>query len=316
MTVTIHWNILSLPAWESLLARIPRSNLLQSYDYARAAAPYYKQKPRWGVIEIQGKQAGLLQVFEAGILGNLIHAVILDRGPLWLPGFGGMMHTKAVFDTLNKTFPQRFGRRRRFLPEIEDGPTARKLIEQTGLKAIQGQTGYTTLWLDLTKDEESLRAGLEQKWRNRLNKAEREGAVLEWDETGVILPWVKGIYAADKAARGYAGIPPALLHSYGKILAIQNNLLIGRAVYNGTPEAFVVLVSHGRSATYLAGWSSDVGREKGAHNMLLWYGALALKAKGMKELDLGGINEESAQGIKDFKQGLGGQIVSYLGPYA
>jgi hypothetical protein len=316
MNTQIRWNALSPLEWEGLFSQIPRSNLLQSYAYARAASPYYRQKPRWGVIEIQGKPAGLLQVFEAGILGNLIHAVMIDRGPLWLPGYGGMVHQKQVFDILNITFRPRFGRRRRFLPEIEDGAAARKLIEQTGLKPVVGQTGYTTFWLDLTKDEESLRAGLEQKWRNRLNKAEQEGAMLEWDETGAAIPWVKAIYATDKAARGYAGIPPDLFERYAPLLALEKNLLIGRAVYNGAPEAFVVLVSHGRSATYLMGWSSDIGREKGAHNLLLWQGALSLKTKGIKELDLGGINDDAAKGIKDFKQGLGGQKISYLGPYA
>lgn len=47
-----------------------------------------------GLIEIDGKEAGLVQMFEAGILWNAIHGIIIDRGPLWFEGFGNAMHIK------------------------------------------------------------------------------------------------------------------------------------------------------------------------------------------------------------------------------
>lgn len=313
MICAIKWNTQSIEGWEERFARIPRSNILQSYTYAIAACPLQKQKARWGLIEIDGAEAGIVQIFEAGVLWNRIHAVIIDRGPLWFEGFGNAMQVKCFFDELNRQFPQRWGRKRRILPETEDGPTAAKMISQTGLQ-LSGK-GYETIWLDLTHDAETLRGNMKSNWRNKLSKAERADFHVEWDRTGTHLNWLTGIYAADKEARGYAGPSPELLRRYGPLLAARGDLLIGRALIDKNPVAFVLLAAHGRSATYLAGWSSEEGREVAAHHLLLWQGALMLKEKGIKELDLGGINDDSAEGIKTFKEGFGGRAVRYVGHY-
>lgn len=313
MICAIKWNTLSIEAWEQKFSRVPRSNILQSYTYALAACPLEKQRARWGLIDIDGRPAGLVQMFEAGILWNMLHAVIIDRGPLWFDGFGNAMHVKCFFDELNRQFPARTGRRRRILPETEDGPTAQKMIAQTGLHFVS--KGYETIWLELEPPAESLRADMKANWRNKLSKAERADIAVEWDAAGAHVDWLVGIYAGDKAARGYAGPSPTLLRRYAPLLAARGDLLVGRALQNNMPIAFVLFARHGRSATYLCGWSSPEGRETAAHHRLLWEGALVLKQQGIKELDLGGSNDESAQGIKTFKEGFGGRVVRYVGHY-
>jgi Acetyltransferase (GNAT) domain len=311
MTIAIDWNTLSIDEWETYFSQIPFSNFLQSYDYARAAAPILKQKPRWGLIRIKGQPAGIVQMFEAGILWNALHAVMIDRGPLWFPGFGGALHIKLFFDEINRQFPQRFGRRRRFLPEIEDGLTAQKLIVQTGLQA-SGNTGYETIWVDLQPEEEELRSNLKSNWRNKLNKAEKADLSVGKSDD---IDWASGIYAADKTAREYKGISPEMLRIYATFLSPKNDLLLLRATKDGNPVAFTMTVRHGRSATYLVGWSSEQGREHAAHHLLLWQSMLYWKQQGVKEFDLGGINDEGAAGVKTFKEGLGGRSVRYLGQY-
>jgi hypothetical protein len=312
MNVLIKWNTLSTEDWEKRFSQLPRSNILQSYTYARAACPLLKQKAKWGLIFVDDREAGLVQIFEAGILWNAFHALIVDRGPLWFEGFGGPMHIKLFYGELNRQFPQRFGRRRRVLPETEDGLAAQKMIAGTGLVPAN-DAGYQTIWLDLTKDEETLRAGLKQKWRNSLNKAERMATGIEWDLDAKTLSEILTVYATDKEARGYGGPTPALLRAYAPLIAARGELLVGRTLENGKLTAFTVFATHGRSATYLIGWSSSAGREASAHHRLLWEGALMLQRKGIKELDLGGINDEGAEGIKNFKEGLGGKNVRYLG---
>lgn len=314
MTLTIDWNTLSTDAWEDRFARLPHSNILQSYTYARAYCPLEKQRARWGLIRIDGKEAGLVQIFEAGILRNLFHAVILDRGPLWFEGYGHAMHSKWFFNELNRQFEPRFGRKRRILPEIEDGPAAQKLLEQIGL--VRAGKGYETIWLDLTPDLETLRANLKSNWRNKLNKAEKADVSVASDYNSDALSWILGIYAGDKAARDYGGPSPDFLRAYLPLLAQRSDLILLRTMKNGTPVAFTVLACHGRSATYLIGWSSDEGREVAAHQHLLWEGVKMLQHKGIKELDLGGINDDGAEGIKTFKEGLGGRTVRFVGLYS
>lgn len=314
MTITINWNTLCIEDWEKKFSQIPRSNLLQSYSFAQVQCPLEKQKARWGLIVIDGKEAGLVQVFEAGLLWNAFHAVIVDRGPLWFEGAGSAIHIRRTMDELNRQFPVRFGRKRRIIPEMEDGTAIRKMIDQTGFERLE-RKGYETVWMDLTQDAETLRAAMKSNWRNKLNKSERAGIAIEIDKTGEHFPWMIGIYAGDKAARDYGGPSPKFLQKYMPNLLKRGELLALRAIQNGTPVAFVILACHGRSATYLVGWSSKEGRDAAAHHLLLWEGVKMLQQKGIKDLDLGGVNDESADGIKTFKEGMGGRTVRYVGHY-
>ena len=54
-----------------------------------------------------------MQMLEAGIAGNLLHMVAIDRGPVWLEGFGTQDHFTAFLEQLNRAFPHRTGRMRR-----------------------------------------------------------------------------------------------------------------------------------------------------------------------------------------------------------
>ncbi len=314
--ITIDWNTLSINEWEEKFSRIPRSNILQSYTYAKAMCPIARQKARWGLILVDGKEAGLVQILEAGIFRNAIHAMQLDRGPLWLEGFGSAIHIKQFFTEWNRQFPRRFGRKRRILPEIEDGIAIQKLLPQTGL-VDEKIEGYRTFWLDLTKGEEELRAAIKPNWRGSLVKAEKSDLSISPEINPEIIAWVLAVYASDKAARAYGGPSPEFLKAYLPLLVQAGNLHISRALIKGDAIAFVVIAIHGRSATYLAGWSCDEGRKYSAHHHLLWEGAIVLQQKGIKDFDLGGINDDEASaGLTKFKEGMGGRKVICSGLYS
>ena len=190
----IQWNILSLEDWQARFGRIRRANLLQSYEYALAACAVNRQTARWGLIKIDGVEAGLVQMLEAKALGQLFHALIIDRGSLWFDGFGAPEHVLAFTAEINRQFPKRIGRRRRFIPEAS-GLDILPKFKKTETPS------YQTIWLDLTQDEDALRAGLKKKWRNTLTKAEKAGLTIKWDTSGTTLPFLIEGYIVDKAAK-------------------------------------------------------------------------------------------------------------------
>lgn len=315
MKCEIKWNSLSLIEWEERFGKIKRSNFLQSYDYAMGACRFYRQKVRWGLIFIDGNEAGLVQVFEAGLFFNLLHGVILDRGPIWFDNFGNAIHIQAFLREIQNEFPKRFGRKCRFLLEIEDGASANSLIKQSGLKHNSGKSSYETYWLDLTLDNDQLRENLNRKWRNKLNRAEEANIQIEWDFKGVFYPFLYADYVKDKLNRNYSGISPQFLNILAPFLLKNKNMIIGRAIKNGEEIANVMFIKHGRSATYQIGVTSQKGRKNNAHHLLLWQGLSVLKDRGICELDLGGINDESAEGIKQFKKAMGGEFYRLVGHY-
>jgi len=320
MKCEIKWNVLSLSEWQAYFDQIPRSNFLQSYDYALGACRYYRQKARWGLIHIEGKPAGLVQMFEAGFLFKAFHAVIIDRGPLWFDGFGGAAHVQAFVSEINAQFPRRFGRKRRFLLEIEDSPAAKALLKQAGLEFHANLSPYDTFMLDLTPSIDDLRANFNQKWRNSLvngeNNAQKSNSTVKWDQKGALYSQIKRKYAQDKANRGYGGISPQFLDILAPFVIHSNNMLIGEMRSEDAVIASVMFIKHGNSATYQIGVSSIEGRDAKAHHLLLWQGINMLKLQGVQTLDLGGINDDTAQGVKKFKQGMGGRPYRLVGHYS
>jgi hypothetical protein len=316
MKCEIIWNELSLQEWRVRFAAVKRSNILQSYEYGIANAKTYRQSARWGLIKINGQEAGMVQVVEASILWGAFHAIILDRGPLWFKGCGGAMHISAFFKEFNTQFPKRFGRKRRLLPEVDDGATALGILKKTGLSRVEDQTGYQSLWWDLDVEEDMARSSLKLNWLGSLKKAESSDLIIEWDDKGKFYPWLRTHYALDKAARGYNGISPKLLDNLATVLTSAPIILIGKAQKNKADIAGILILLHGQGATYQIGWSSDAGRAVNAHNLLLWQARQELKKYGIQDFDLGGVNEEaSALGIKKFKTGTGATPYKLVGQY-
>lgn len=303
----IDWNKLNFPEWEQRFKTLKRATLLQSYPYAQTVAETEKQKSRWGVIKINDTEAGLVQINEAGLFKNLIHAVILDRGPLWFEGFGNAEHIAAFFKEFNRQFPNRIGRKRRIIPETD--------MDLTPLGFESTNTSYETIWLDVTKPEEELRTNLKKNWRGTLQKAEKQDFTLEWDSKGELYTWLMQNYAVDKEAKGYDGPSVKLLKSMAKYHLPRGELLIGRASLNGNAVAGILILCHGAGATYQVGFTTNEGRDNGAHHLLLWQALGVLKFKRIRDFDLGGINDETAKGVKQFKTGMGGQTVTLSGLY-
>ena len=93
-------------------------------------------------------------------------------------------------------------------------------------------------------------------------------------------------------------------------------MLIGRALSDDKAIGAILIFCHGQGATYQIGWSGKAGRDQGAHYLLLWDAISVLQNKGVKDFDLGGVNEDEAKGVKRFKSGMGGRLVSLPGIYS
>ncbi|MBI4031689.1 MAG: GNAT family N-acetyltransferase [Proteobacteria bacterium] len=301
-------------AAEEVFRLCPRSNLLQSSVYGDVFCALNGMRARRGVVTRGGRRAGCVQILESGALGNLLHAVILDRGPLWLPGFGSADDAAAFFSAFNEALPPRIGRRRRIIPEIPDGDPARNALLRSGLKRL-GRPGYQTLWLDLRADIDVILKTLSSSWRNKVRKGEKSGLEIIWETKNAEIARLLRIYQRDKGKKGYEGPSLRLAAALAEKFHQQDSFLAGQARMDGVTVAAVLIFRHGTSATYQIGWTTENGKKQAAHNLLLWQACVTLKEKGIDYFDLGGVNDETAYGVKKFKEGMGGALVTLAGHY-
>ncbi len=244
----------------------------------------------------------------------------LMRGPLWLPGTSEDEQATAL-KALRKHFcPWRWN----FLllqPELADTPSSRATLKAAGYRRIM--TGYSTIWMDMAADENTLRAGLNGKWRNQLSKAEASGKI----ETVIggrkthQYAWLTDREAEQQTRRGYQAVPIGLVPIYAGIAEKfakgddQVGVMSVSALAGRKKVAGAVFMLHGNSATYHVGWSGEDGRDLNAQNKVLWDGMLALKDRGIRFLDLGGLNTADGAGIARFKLGLGTDPVTLAGTW-
>ena len=312
---------MSIDTWRDLFAKTQKAPITQSYEYAQATCRRARKTAKWGLINIDGKDAGLVQITQAGAVKNLLHAVELDLGPIWFDGFGSVDDYRAFFICYNKTFPKRIGRARRILvsapPEITDTTNTQIIrAELSELKMREHDNPpYQTIWLDLSPSKEDLRADLKSKWRNMLNKAEKQDMQIAFTDDVKELPLILKHYEIDKRKKGYSGPSVPLLRDLAAYFNSSKNVLIGKATLDNKLIAAIVIFVHGRSATYQIGWSSDDGRKNAAHNALLWNAMCELKDRHIQYFDLGGINDETAKNVKRFKEGMGGALSISPGHY-
>jgi len=297
--------------WDALCRQCTHTTLLQSYAYAQTMRAVHKQGVRHGIIYIDGHRAGIVQMQEVKLFGHMIHGLSIDRGPLWFNNFGSLMHTNAFTDALNMQFPNRFGRKRRFLPEFI---SRNAVLSFKNWPKVQYSSGYKTILVDLSPELNEIRSNLKQKWRNILNKSEKTDLTVKVDTNLDCLGTFLSQYMSDRMQRRYVGASPKFLSALAKYTGMHDECLLLMASINDEIVASILIFQHAHGATYQCGWTTPHGRDKGAHHLLLWHAIGELKNRGITDFDLGGYNDDT-DGIRKFKEGLGGQNIALIGSY-
>ncbi|WP_372397794.1 GNAT family N-acetyltransferase [Azospirillum sp. HJ39] len=315
--IDISWNEGTVGEWDALFARVSRSTLLQSFAYGRAMGRTYGHVPRLGVIRGDGEPVGVVQTLDRRML-KLFHDRQCYRGPLWLDGATpGPDMLEAVFRRLRRACPRSPLSRANLLPELPAGLESEALLARCGFQKIGA--GYQTVWFDLTRSEEAMRTGLARDWRQRLRGAEKAGLVLDVDWKADNLPWLmkqEHDQARDKGFRAMTGpLAVRLRNAMVKGGSCNDGVVMVTALDGRTPVACGLFFRHGVCATSQISWASESGRKSGAMRLVLWRAMQELKRRGVRALDLGGINPDTAPGVTEFKLGTGGEAVETVGQY-
>ena len=182
------------------------------------------------------------------------------------------------------------------------------------IKAVGGlriARGANLAMLDLQRPDE-MRRRLHQKWRNQLNKAERAGLSVRHDALDQgHHDWFLDAEAAQQKARSYRSYPTGFLRAFAA--SNPGAARLYSATLDGQAIAGMLVLQHGRMATYQAGVTTPEGRRACAHNLLLWTMMCDLHAAGTTCLDLG--RSDLSEGLRRFKTGTGARIEALPGSY-
>ncbi|MFY0638889.1 lipid II:glycine glycyltransferase FemX [Maricaulis maris] len=292
------------PTWDLALMARPAA-LQQDWSYGEAVTRLGGRVIRAGLVD-EGVLIGLVQ-FTARKIAGLVDMALCTRGPVWLESVSDAKRQQAY--RLLKTG---LGLSRPRLVMI----TPDEALDAGTRRLSRVMTGHSTVILDLTQDLDALRAGFDQKWRNNLKAAEKSGLSVVSNGTKLAqYRWLLASEEGQRAARGYRSTPATLVPEFVEARQARDSLLILRADTGKQKQAAMLFLVHGCSATYQIGWLDHENAPRGAHNFLLWSAIEQLRARGVQQLDLGGVNTTSGAGIARFKIGTGGRVVTLAGTY-
>lgn len=270
----IFWDTLDQEAWQARLAQAP---LAQSWEYG-VAMTALGARVRRGLVCDAGREVAVVQVLERRGLR------LISRGPVWLGDV-----PQAV--------------QRRVLRRLAVQPGATVATPEAGVRGL-GLVPLITprhqaLW-DLASDPAVLKAGMARSWRYRLKRA--EGLRVVQSKSDAALAELLTAEGVQRGVRRYRALPAAFAAAW------PGERMLWQWRQGGRMAAGMLFLRHGPWASYHIAWANAVARAADAHRPMLWQAALALKAAGVRVLDLGDVNGEDAPGLALFKAGTGARV--------
>jgi hypothetical protein len=233
-------------------------------------------------------------------------------GPLWRRN--GAPADAEVFRRALRALRDELSRRRGLVLRVYplafrgEDQTLAHVLEEEGYAPLEGGKREGTLLLGLEPSLPELRAALDQKWRNGLNRAERNGLELTEGEDDALFDAIDGMYEQMKARKGLAE-PNDIEH----LRHVQRQLPDGAKLrvvvcrLRGELCAGAIFATLGDTGLYVRGATTEIGMKTQASYMVQWAFVTWLKDHGFARYDLNGINAVTNPGTYHFKRGLGGK---------
>ncbi len=314
-------------AWDAFVQAHPLAHPLQLAAWGALKRSWGWRDRRW-VFHQSGQWVAGAQILFRPLPGlPFLSVAYVPKGPLW--NWQDRAQMRAVSQRL-----QRFCRRQgaimlRIEPEWPDSAQAAGLLRDLGFRpsriTVQPRT---TLWLDISGDEQDILGSMKQKWRYNVRLAARKGVQVRLG-TADDLP-VFGRLMQVTGQRNVFGVhPTAYYEQFWRLFAPEERAALLVAEHEGQALAAIMVAQLAGKAYYLYGASGNQGRNLMPNHALQWAAIRWAKAHGCTRYDLWGIPDElgldpaaeapdppaGLWGVWRFKRGFGGEIVRYVGAW-
>jgi lipid II:glycine glycyltransferase (peptidoglycan interpeptide bridge formation enzyme) len=254
--------------------------------------------------------AALVRVVPIPFLGTSIAYVLW--GPL-VHRWTGARDATALAHALRALRHEYVLRRRlglRIMPMLTgaDGVEWSELFGAQGYRHIVPRVRKRTILVDLERPLEQLRKGLDQKWRNCLNSAERNGLTVRQGDDPELFELFLEVYR-EMLARKRLGEPGDIRSFMAAQASLPERfkLRVFVALEQGKPAAGVICSAMGHRGVYVFGATGSGGMRNKASYLLQWRAMEWLRGRHCSIYDLHGSNAQINPGVYAFKMGLCGK---------
>ncbi len=307
--------------WYEILGRFSDANIYQAWDYdaVRCGQENISHLLLRSAGEIvAAAQARIVRIPVLGLGGAYIR-----WGPFWQ--LRDQDTDPAAFRmairALRNEYVCRRGMILRIFPILYDDNacSCTDILKDEGYTPVPEEDPGRTLILDIGMPGEDIRKKLDQKWRNCLNKSERNQLeVVDGTEDALFADFI-GLYGELLERKKFQ--EPNDINEFRviqKALPPESKMRIFLCRSDGASSAGVICANIGDTGIYLFGATNEQGMANKGSYLLQWKAIQWLKESGCRYYNLNGINPETNPGNYHFKSGLSGKNgkdVHYLGRY-
>jgi lipid II:glycine glycyltransferase (peptidoglycan interpeptide bridge formation enzyme) len=313
-TATGLWSLFTADdaQWDATMRALPHHSVYQSSRWAK-----HRSQFGWTPIRLVSRDAS----------GNTISAlqVLTKRAPgnssiAWSAGgpAGDISHLdQSALLLLKQQLRARFTYLRVSCMRSTSAEAISHL-RQNKLYQVKTPIGAdASLILDISADESTRLERCSSNWKRNLKRSAKHGSVpFVWKN-----PVAKEIAAAYTTMDDYKKVSSgSITKNEDEIQSVldcfgEDLVVIRCNDTDGSPLAIRAALVQGDQAWDFIAIATPEGRKHYSSHAVLWHMANECAARGVKRIDLGGIDPVKNKGVYDFKQGTGAEIIDYLGEW-
>ncbi len=312
--------------WDQFVAQHPAGHLLQSWGWGELKLSTGWSPLRLALWDMEQQRvvaaANVLRytAIQDPLLGG--YFAYIPKGPV--VDWSQPMIYSALFSQLGMLLCAQGVRTLRMeLAQVAGTASSEFIAEQVavlGFRPAPTIQPIRTILLDLTFDEESLLAGMKEKWRYNVRLAGRKGVSVRAAQSAEdVQAWYRLLQMTGERDGFRIHTFDYYLQAW-RIFVPRNQAHLLLAEYEGQLLGGIFAGLLGKQACYLYGASSNEWRQLMPNHLLQWEAMRWAKKQGAIQYDLWGIpatddEDEAMAGLYRFKRGWGGEVVSFMGAY-
>lgn len=306
--------------WHKIVEQFSDANIFQTWAYD--AIRCGEENISHLVLRFNGKVIAAAQARIVRIPVISMGAAYVRWGPLWQLRNQNTDHKafRMAVRALRNEYVCRRGLILRLFPVLYDDNSnlCFENLTEEGYVRIPENRGRTII-VDILPPMEELRKNLHQKWRNCLNKAERNQLeIIEGYDDSLFADFI-GIYRELLQRKKFQ--EPNDINEFRMIQQelpdeFKMGIFISRS--DGHNSSGAILTAIGNTGVYLFGATNDEGMKNNGSYLLQWRAIQWMKNNGCRYYNLYGINPLTNPGSYHFKSrlaGKSGKDVHYLGRF-
>lgn len=307
--------------WHAIISRFEDLNIYQTWPYD--VLVHGESQVEHLVLKDHDRFLSAAQVRIKRVPALRSGVAYVRWGPLWI--VKGTQRDPEIFRRAVRALKDEYVLRRGYLLRIfpalfqDQDQDLLSILTEEGYSQVRQKGRERTLLLNVDLPLPDLRKNLDQKWRNGLNRAEKNDLeVLEGEGQDVFEEFVHLYRDLLKRKNFRAPNDISDFSSIQKELPEGWKMRVFLCRSHGSPGAGAICSALGHTGLYLFGASNELGMATKGSYVIQWRIIQWLKESGAVWYDLNGINPEANPGTYRFKAGIAGKSgrdVFFLGPF-